>query len=189
MRARVLLVLSLLVVPAVCLGAANPGSAVPPTGHPATADSARFSPERVWREIRSDRTIQVTRVDRIPATVLRLPVLTVSGNGRMANPGEDWNAGCVQDGKVPGAQLVFAARTPHGWFVHSLHGGYFTSRQLVFVWDGADPGPVFRIDRPVPEHAGSAPRRTAPWPASLEELQLDLRPEWIVADPSLTPAR
>ena len=182
MRANVLLVVSLLVTPALWHGDAHAGAAAPP----ATADSARFTPESVCREIRSNQTTPITRVDHIPPDVLR--VLGVGGKSRMANPGEDWNAGCVQSDKVPGARLVFAARTPHGWFVHSLHGGFVTTQRIVFVPDPAGSGALFWIQQPVPGNAANAPRRTAPWPASLAELQHDLQPEWIVADRSPTPA-
>lgn len=93
-----------------------PGQCAPTPAAPSEA-GWRCSPQTIAAELPAE-WMAVTRVDVIPRDVL-----SAFGIEFMANPGEEWSSGCVQDGRRPRSQLVFAAHTPRIWVLTSRHGG------------------------------------------------------------------
>ena len=87
----------------------------------------RCSRETIEDELRATDWKAVTRVEVIPRDVR-----AAFGAKFMANPGAPWRSGCVQDGRLPGTQLVFAAHTPRLWFLSALAGGFATTLNSSF---------------------------------------------------------
>jgi hypothetical protein len=81
----------------------------------------RCSPASVAAELTHGLVTPVERVDAIPPDVLQ--GFHVRNPRSIANPGEHWNSGCVQDGVTPGAQLAFGMRTRHVWLIGLRSGG------------------------------------------------------------------
>jgi hypothetical protein len=104
----------------------SPGHCAPSLSWPSDPEW-RCSPEAIRDELTAEWTI-VTSVDVIPRDVRSALDIKF-----MANPGEPWNSGCVQDGRLPGSQLVFAAHTPRMWFLSARHGGFAIIQSAVFV--------------------------------------------------------
>lgn len=138
--------------------------------------------QSVFDEIVSGQPVAVSRVDSLSADVLH--AIGVREHRQLANPGEPWNIGCVQDGKTPGASLVFAARTSHVWFAHTEHGGFAESHRLVLLCRDGDGEHRYTIRQPEPLEPRSAKSYLdwLTWPTSLQILQRDLQLEWIVPD-------
>jgi hypothetical protein len=125
------------------------------------------SAEDIHREVQTTRLVEVTRVEEIPKSVLEdLGLLEMGG---LANPGESWNSGCVQDGKTPGAQLVAAHRSERLWLVVTLHGGFVVQQAVAVLCRDGSGKHRFRIE--------SAARRGEDF--SLAALRDSLRPESI----------
>lgn len=107
----------------------------------------RCSRETIGKELRATDWKAVTRVEVIPRDVR-----AAFRAKFMANPGAPWTSGCVQDGRLPGTQLVFAAHTPR---LVSQRAGWRhrddAELQLLL------PGLRRRLALP----CGSAPRRVA----------------------------
>lgn len=87
----------------------------------------RCSRETIAHELRATDWKVVTQVEVIPRDVR-----AAFGAEFMANPGAPWASGCVQDGRLPGAQLVFAAYTPRLWFLGARAGGIAITRHSSF---------------------------------------------------------
>jgi hypothetical protein len=95
-----------------------------------SSEGALASPESPLADLLKTKYTPATKVDQIPRPV-RNALLALDPRG-MANPGEDFNAGCVQ-GAGPGRRLILAGGTPTRWFVFFEQGGFVTSRHLVVL--------------------------------------------------------
>ena len=74
--------------------------------------------------LRNLQTTPFQKVDRIEA----LPVLVREAihekvDTDFADPGEDWNGGCVVRNKIPSRRLIFGGISPTLWFLYYEHGG------------------------------------------------------------------
>jgi len=114
----------------------SPGHCAPSPSWPSDPEW-RCSPETIRDELTAEWKI-VMRVDVIPRDVLSALDIKF-----MANQGEPWNSGCVQDGRLPGSQLVFAAYTPRMWVLSSRHGGIAIFQHALFLCRDYDGDWVF----------------------------------------------
>jgi hypothetical protein len=130
------------------------------------------SPEQMYEEIVHSKLKEVDRVEQIPMPVLQ--GIGISDPNKLANPGERYNAGCVQDDEFPGAVLVFAAQSPHLWVIVTKHGGFVMG---VNRWIIDNDGECIRAIE-----TRSSNQDGFSWPTSTREFQKDLRPEWIAPD-------
>jgi hypothetical protein len=124
---------------------------------------------------RAGQPVEITRVRRIPARVLRpfgfeTRLFGLPGTTDLADPGEDWNSsdffGAEDD--RPHRALIFAARTRRIWLLHFMSGGFSLRMPLLGLCADGGATKPFRI----------RPDR-GPWFHSLGSLQQELQPDRI----------
>lgn len=97
-------------------------------------DPVKVLPAEVQPEVAGARLTSPCRVAALPQAV-REHLAEKDGDNlvMMADPGQDWNFGCMRLQGIPSRQLVAAARAGRKWVVHYRTGGFGIAETAVVL--------------------------------------------------------
>jgi len=103
-----------------------------------TWDPVRVLPVPMRTKLQGAQVVSPCRVASLPPAVQDLLAQTVGQKKvGMADPGKEWNAGCLQREGFANRQLVVAAKAGLNWVVHYRQGGFaLVEMAAVFEEDG-----------------------------------------------------
>jgi hypothetical protein len=84
------------------------------------ADMTTFNPDIRQGLLDASRFHEVRSRAQLPPSVV---ALCADSTGRVADPGEDWQIGCVGDDRTPKTRLIWAAIAGRLYVVHYESGG------------------------------------------------------------------